>query len=284
MKRSLITLATLAALGAPALAAAGSVTVKGSDTMVILAQRWAEEYMKKNAGKKVQVTGGGSGTGIAALVNGTTDIADASRAMKDDEKAKVRARPLHAPRTARMSGLAGRPHHAVKRRMDGAFFNPEPFLMPPFDGHDLQGFNQRHIQTIGPDHRFAASIFMLVPGPLRRADQVAGLHNHLLAGDIGKRAFALQDEAESGHGMAVCRRHFAGLNQLKAEEHGVRRQLAIVEAGIDQPDISAFGSARADADDIARPLQRVVDIGPFPKMRFDSGFGFGGAILVADVP
>jgi phosphate transport system substrate-binding protein len=89
MKRILV---TLAALAVPALAAAGTVTVKGSDTMVILAQRWAEEYMKKNPGRKVQVTGGGSGTGIAALVNGTTDVANASRAMKDDEKAKVRDR------------------------------------------------------------------------------------------------------------------------------------------------------------------------------------------------
>ncbi|HET8540752.1 MAG TPA: phosphate ABC transporter substrate-binding protein [Anaeromyxobacter sp.] len=89
MKRILI---ALAALAAPALATAGTVTVKGSDTMVILVQRWAEEYMKKNAGKKVQVTGGGSGTGIAALLNGTTDIANASRAMKDDEKSKVRDR------------------------------------------------------------------------------------------------------------------------------------------------------------------------------------------------
>ncbi len=89
MKRILI---ALAALVAPALATAGTVTVKGSDTMVILAQRWAEEYMKQNAGKKVQVTGGGSGTGIAALINGTTDVADASRSMKEDEKAKVRDR------------------------------------------------------------------------------------------------------------------------------------------------------------------------------------------------
>jgi phosphate transport system substrate-binding protein len=85
-------LVTLAALAVPALAAAGTVTVKGSDTMVILAQRWAEAYMKQNPGRKVQVTGGGSGTGIAALVNGTTDVADASRTMKDDEKAKVRDR------------------------------------------------------------------------------------------------------------------------------------------------------------------------------------------------
>ncbi|WP_224363022.1 phosphate ABC transporter substrate-binding protein [Hyalangium versicolor] len=69
-----------------------AVTVKGSDTMVILVQRWAEEYMKQNPGSPVQVTGGGSGTGIAALVNGTTDIATASRAIKDVEAQQVHAR------------------------------------------------------------------------------------------------------------------------------------------------------------------------------------------------
>ncbi len=86
------TLVALAALTLPALAAADSVTVKGSDTMVILAQRWAEDYMKKNPSEKVQVTGGGSGTGLAALVNGTTDVADASRSIKPDETAKIRER------------------------------------------------------------------------------------------------------------------------------------------------------------------------------------------------
>jgi phosphate transport system substrate-binding protein len=90
MKRIALALAA-AVLLAPALASA-AVTVKGSDTMVILAQRWAENYQKKNAGKKVQVTGGGSGVGIAALINGTTDIADASRKIKGDEAAKVRDR------------------------------------------------------------------------------------------------------------------------------------------------------------------------------------------------
>ena len=51
----------------PLAAQAGTVTVKGSDTMVILVQRWAEEFMKKNPATKLQVTGGGSGTGLAAL-------------------------------------------------------------------------------------------------------------------------------------------------------------------------------------------------------------------------
>ncbi len=82
--------ATLAAgtLGAkPALA--GTVTVKGSDTMVVLGQRWAEEYMKKHGTTTIQVTGGGSGTGISALINGTTDVCEASRAMKDAEKKQL---------------------------------------------------------------------------------------------------------------------------------------------------------------------------------------------------
>ena len=82
--------ATLAAgtLGAkPALA--GTVTVKGSDTMVVLGQRWAEEYMKKHPTTTIQVTGGGSGTGISALINGTTDVCEASRAMKDAEKKQL---------------------------------------------------------------------------------------------------------------------------------------------------------------------------------------------------
>jgi phosphate transport system substrate-binding protein len=65
------------------------LTIKGSDTMVILGQRLAEEFMVKNPGVVVQVNGGGSGTGIAALINGTVDLAQSSRAMKDDEKQKA---------------------------------------------------------------------------------------------------------------------------------------------------------------------------------------------------
>jgi phosphate transport system substrate-binding protein len=70
-------------------AVAGTVTVKGSDTMVVLGQRWAEEYMKKHPATTIQVTGGGSGTGISALINGTTDVCEASRAMKDAEKKQL---------------------------------------------------------------------------------------------------------------------------------------------------------------------------------------------------
>ena len=64
-----------------------SVTVKGSDTLLMVMQRWAEQYMAKHPEIEVQITGGGSGTGIAALLNGTTDLAMASRSLTDAERA-----------------------------------------------------------------------------------------------------------------------------------------------------------------------------------------------------
>ena len=79
-------------LALPGAARAGTVSVKGSDTMVLLGQRWAEEFMKKNPTTRLQVTGGGSGTGLAALINGTTDIAMSSRPMKEAEGEKLRTR------------------------------------------------------------------------------------------------------------------------------------------------------------------------------------------------
>src|SRR5258706_10009957 len=96
MKRY-VGVAALAAVGLLGVAGSASsasrgITLKGSDTMVILAQRWAETYMNGHPGSIIQVTGGGSGTGIAALINRTTHICTASRPMKEDEKRRLRAR------------------------------------------------------------------------------------------------------------------------------------------------------------------------------------------------
>jgi phosphate binding protein len=62
-----------------------SLQIKGSDTMVNLGQAWAEAYMLQNPGSSIAVTGGGSGTGISAMVNNTCDIAEVSREMKESE-------------------------------------------------------------------------------------------------------------------------------------------------------------------------------------------------------
>lgn len=86
MKRVIKTLSLLA--GAALLAGsaqAANITMKGSDTLVVLAQKWAEAYMQKNSDTKIQVNGGGSGTGFAALQNQQTDLANASRKIKPKE-------------------------------------------------------------------------------------------------------------------------------------------------------------------------------------------------------
>jgi phosphate transport system substrate-binding protein len=89
----------------PASAAGKTLVIKGSDTMVNLMSNLAEAYMKLHSGVDIAVTGGGSGTGIAALLNSTTDICASSRLMKDSELEQARTRKLD-PQTT-IIGLDG---------------------------------------------------------------------------------------------------------------------------------------------------------------------------------
>lgn len=91
MKKTTI-IGTLALSFASLVFPAQTITVKGSDTMVILAQRWAEKYMVSHKDVSIQVTGGGSGTGISALINGSTEICNSSRKMKAPEREKLKQR------------------------------------------------------------------------------------------------------------------------------------------------------------------------------------------------
>jgi phosphate transport system substrate-binding protein len=89
MKRIIQQFSILAlATGMAASAWAGNITVKGSDTLVILAQKWAEVYHGLHTNVEVNVSGGGSGVGFAALQNQTTDLCDASRKIKAAELQK----------------------------------------------------------------------------------------------------------------------------------------------------------------------------------------------------
>lgn len=69
-----------------------NIQIKGSDTMVNLGQSWAEEFMAKHPDVSIAVTGGGSGTGIASIIEGTCDIAQSSRDIHEEEKAKALAK------------------------------------------------------------------------------------------------------------------------------------------------------------------------------------------------
>lgn len=85
MKQMIRFFSVIAAVATGIAAQAANITMKGSDTLVILAQKWAEVYMQKNSDTKIQVNGGGSGTGFAALQNQQTDLANASRKIKPKE-------------------------------------------------------------------------------------------------------------------------------------------------------------------------------------------------------
>jgi phosphate transport system substrate-binding protein len=83
--------ATVAGCGGKKKTQEGILQIKGSDTMLQLTTAWAEAYMTANPKVQIAVTGGGSGTGIAAMINGTTDIANASRKIKDEEVGDAKA-------------------------------------------------------------------------------------------------------------------------------------------------------------------------------------------------
>jgi len=96
----------------------GSLQMKGSDTMVNLCQAWAEAFMAKHPKISVAVTGGGSGTGIAALIGGTCDLAAASRKMTQKEIALATAQGAPPQEwTVALDGLAVvvHPQNPVKR-------------------------------------------------------------------------------------------------------------------------------------------------------------------------
>jgi phosphate transport system substrate-binding protein len=95
MKKTIFIAVILSLLAMPVRAAEEqSIQIKGSDTMVNLVQAWTEHFMEKNPSTFIAVTGGGSGTGFASLINGSTDIAMASREIKTQEKETALAKGL----------------------------------------------------------------------------------------------------------------------------------------------------------------------------------------------
>jgi phosphate transport system substrate-binding protein len=92
---TILLIATVFGCGKKDNSKSGAFTIKGSDTMVQLISLLSEDYMKKNPGSKISVTGGGSGTGIAALLNGTTDICASSRELEEKEKEQGKTKNIN---------------------------------------------------------------------------------------------------------------------------------------------------------------------------------------------
>ncbi len=91
----------------PALGAGNELTIKGSTTVLPIAQTTAEVFMDRNPSVNISVQGGGSGVGIASLLDGTTDIADSSRTIKEGEIARANELGIHPHETViAMDGIA----------------------------------------------------------------------------------------------------------------------------------------------------------------------------------
>jgi phosphate transport system substrate-binding protein len=95
-----------------------NIQVKGSDTMVNLALAWAEEYQKEQPQVRISVTGGGSGTGMSAIANNTTDIANVSRKISAEELAEAKKQAYQAVEfvAARDAiGVVVNPHNPISQ-------------------------------------------------------------------------------------------------------------------------------------------------------------------------
>ena len=86
MKKTIFVLSlALVFLCSVTLAIAENIVIKGSTTVLPIAQKVAEAYMQEHSDTKISISGGGSGNGIKAIIDGTTDIADSSRFIKGKE-------------------------------------------------------------------------------------------------------------------------------------------------------------------------------------------------------
>jgi len=255
---------------------APALTVKGSDTMVILSQRVAELYMAKNPGKTVQVTGGGSGTGIAALINGTTSIANASRPMKASEKAQVLQR-RGAPATeypVALDGLAvyvheSSPVQALSVQQIAAIYKTEITNWKEVGGPDARiviygrennsGTYSYFKEVVLEEEDFAPETQTL-PGTAAVVNAVSKDRNSIGYGGIaygsGIRAIAVKKDADAPAVLPTQENVVAGTYPLS-------RYLLMYTAG------EAAGDAKAFLDftlsDEGQKVAETVGYYPLPK-------------------
>jgi phosphate transport system substrate-binding protein len=176
-------------------AGAGSITVKGSDTMVGLCQRWAQAFRAQHPGVRLQITGGGSGTGLAALVEGATDVAMVSRPVAPSELEALRRRTGVAP-------------VVVEVALDGVTFfvhpsNPLRALTPAQLGAAFGGRVARWSELGGPEARIILYTREATSGTFEF------VRDHLLDGDD----FSPMAQPLPGTGAVV--------SAVSRERHGV---------------------------------------------------------------
>jgi phosphate transport system substrate-binding protein len=212
-----------------ATAAAQTLTVKGSDTMVTLVQRWARTFRERNPDVRIQVTGGGSGTGLAALVEGSTDLAMSSR-------------PLAPAEVERLTTKTGQAPAVIPVARDGVTFfvhpsNPVAAMTREQLASVLLGDTARWSQLGGPDRRII----------LYTRETTSGTSEYVRATLLSRQDFAPLSQPLPGTGAvvnAVSREPFALGFGGAAFAKGVRPLAVMVDGQPVAPTPEAVRSGR----------------------------------------
>lgn len=207
----LLAAVSMAGIAGAAPASNGMVKIKGSDTILPLASAWAEAYMKKDPKAMISVTGGGSGVGIAALINGTCDIADASREVKPSEIAQARDRNVKMKATSvAKDGIAiiVNPHNPITgitmRNLAKLYTNADSWK-------DVGGHNSKVVVT-GRDSSSGTYVFFqdtVLGGRRYRNDMLSLPSNNAICQAVA------QDQGAVGYVGIAYAKEFAAKHKVK---------------------------------------------------------------------
>ena len=245
------------------LVAAEMINIKGSDTIVRLTQQLAEVYMKGHPQTKIAVSGGGSGTGIAAIINKTADIADASRQMKAKEIERATQKNIAPEKVViavdAVAIIVNAANSVSGLTMDevGAVFRGEIINWKSLGGSDMP------ITLYGRQPTSGTYVF---------------LRDMALKGDYSPRMGGLQGNAEILEAVKADRSGigFVGVAFIRKAE-GVRSLM--IAASKDHPYLSPLDKdvVESGAYPLTRPLIQYIDSHSRPEVRDFISFELSGA-------
>ena len=223
-------------------AASVSIQNKGSDTIVNLALAWAERYQTLHPEMRISVTGGGSGTGITALIDGTVDIANASRAMKTEEIDAAKAKGITPV------------EHVIARDAIAVIVNPE------------NPVNELTLEQISLIYKGLINNWSEVGGEDRPIVRLSRETNS------GTHVYFLEEVVRLG--SKTDKTIFSADTLLLASSEGIISEVrdnpnAIGYDGLGYvvPEVKVIGVARKNGDPYVMPSVETVNDGKYPVSR-----------------
>lgn len=219
-----------------------SIQNKGSDTIVNLALAWAERYQTLHPEMRISVTGGGSGTGITALIDGTVDIANASRAMKAEEIEAAKAKGITPV------------EHVIARDAIAVIVNPE------------NPVNELTLEQISLIYKGLINNWSEVGGENRPIVRLSRETNS------GTHVYFLEEVVRLG--SKTDKTIFSADTLLLASSEGIISEVrdnpnAIGYDGLGYvvPEVKVVGVARKNGDPYVMPSVETVNDGKYPVSR-----------------